>query len=851
MGKLPEETAAKMAGLEILAPAGSREAALAAINSGADAIYLAGERFGARAYAANFGEEELAEVVRYAHLRKVAVYVALNTLISDAEMPEALEQARRCYNLGADALIVQDPGLAAELRRLYPEIPLNASTQMTLMNSAAVRQAERDGFGRVILAREVSLSDIRAIRERAKAEIEVFVHGALCICFSGQCLFSSLVGGRSGNRGRCAQPCRLSYQLMGEKSGTVGQAGHLLSPKDLNAIELLPELAEAGVCSLKIEGRMKRPEYVAAVTAAYAAAKRGEEYDRQALAQAFNRGFTQAYLTSEPGVELMSYERPNNRGTRLGRIERIEYAEGALVLRLEGKLAPGDGLEIWVSRGGRQGFQVREFTELGNGRVRLPLGGIRGEVRLRELAVGDRVFKTADSALIAAGAAAYGTYDNLPVSFHFSGIMDERPVLQASYTDTDGETFRAEAAADYQIAAAKKHPADRALLERQLGRLGGSGWYLADLQAELDDGIMLPASVLNQLRRETLAALEQEILAGRGKLRRELPAKVRAGGRFNSGHSDSSNFNNINNEKNNELNFSVCVADLAGAQAAAVAGMDYIYWQGWRERFAPAVCPADLEQLAGLNRPVYGILPTAALERELELWRRRLRDWQQAGLAGVVVNNLWGFELLAEVDWPGKILAGFGLNSFNRAAAASWQDRANVERCCLSRELNGRQLAEICGNMAPGSCEVQVFGDLPVMNSRHCPIGALLGGREAGRACSGACGEDSYFLRDEKGYCFPVRTDEFCRSHIYNGYQLCLLEELPRLAALGAVLHLELGGLDGAAVGRICRIWRRAAGKSEAELTALKQELAEICIERGNNDKQVKFTKGHYFRGVE
>ena len=835
--------------MEILAPAGSREAFLAAVNSGADAVYLAAKSFGARAYANNFELDELANLLRWAHLRGVAVYLAMNTLLTDEELPEALALAVQLHNLGADALIVQDWGFASQLRRLYPEITLNASTQMTLHNLAAVRQAETVGFARVILAREVSLADITAICEQSETEIEVFGHGALCICFSGQCLFSSLVGGRSGNRGRCAQPCRLKYQLYQKPGRPVGTAGHLLSPKDLNAIELLPELAAAGVRSLKIEGRMKRPEYVAAVTAAYAAAKQGKPYAAQALRQAFNRDFTQAYLTEQPGRDLMSYERPNNRGVKLGRLEQV--TPDALVVKLEAPLHIGDGLEIWVSRGGRQGFVVQELKELGQGRVRLPLRGLQGALQLQNLAVGDRVFKTADSELQAAGEAAAVAYDSLPLQLHFVGLLDDKPILQAVYTAPDGEKTEVSVSADYQIPLAEKRPANLALLQKQLGRLGGSGWYLAELSASMDEGIMLPASVLNQLRRDAVQALEAEMLAKWRQQNKWQPVQA-AEKMLESSVELQPKPQSFNQPaKVSRPQLAVLVDSLAAAEAAVDAGADLLYWRGWQQRPSDKQPTAqELKKLADLG--AFGVLPTIALQAELPLWRKRLAAWWQAGIVGVLLNNLWSFELLAEMpDWRPQLVADFGLNTFNAASLKAWLGKG-ASRVAISRELNGKQIAQLCqrlGKLAKPAVEVQVFGNLEMMNSRHCPLGAIGGGRTAEQPCNSFCRQGEFYLQDEKGFRFPVCGDEFCRSHIYNGYQLCLVEELPQLLLCSglAVLRLDLQYYAAENVGQICQIWRKAlslaeAGK-EAGLPNLKQQLAECTA--------AKFTKGHFFRGVE
>ena len=324
--------------VELLAPAGSREALVAAVESGANAVYLAGNMFGARAYANNFDEEGLREAIRFAHLRGVLINVTVNTIVGDEEIPALRDYLRFLYEAGADAVLVQELG-----------------------------------FTRVVLSRELSLKEIRHICSHCQVEIEVFMHGALCVCYSGQCLMSSMIGGRSGNRGRCAQPCRLPYDLVDEKGRDVlgDKAGkYLLSPRDMNTIDILPELIEAGVASLKIEGRMKRPEYVATVVSTYRGAidrhYAGEGYqvtqqEHDNLAQIFNRDFTTAYLMGRPGKAMMSDRRPNNRGLMVGRVESYDRNGGMVTVKLTGALALGDQVDFWVKVGGRVTAEIKEL----------------------------------------------------------------------------------------------------------------------------------------------------------------------------------------------------------------------------------------------------------------------------------------------------------------------------------------------------------------------------------------------------------------------------------------------------------------------------------------------------------
>lgn len=325
-------------GMELLAPAGGPEALRAAVQSGADAVYLGAGSFSARAGAENFSFEELSRAVRYCHIYGVKVHCALNTLIKENELEAAAETAEGICRAGADAIIIQDLGLASHIKRMLPDIELHASTQMTVTSVEGVKALEDAGFDRVVLARELSLSEIEKIAGAAKAEIEVFVHGAICMCYSGQCLMSSMLGGRSGNRGRCAQPCRLSYTLL--EDGKERGSAHILSPKDMALIEHLKELESAGVTSLKIEGRLKSPEYVSAVTGIYrkyldSARAKVSEKDMAELRSAFSRsGFTDGYLTGRLGADMMSHDNPaNNSGSRFS-AETKERASGRFIRKI-------------------------------------------------------------------------------------------------------------------------------------------------------------------------------------------------------------------------------------------------------------------------------------------------------------------------------------------------------------------------------------------------------------------------------------------------------------------------------------------------------------------------------------
>ncbi|MBQ9478209.1 MAG: U32 family peptidase, partial [Selenomonadaceae bacterium] len=431
--------------IELLAPVGSAEALRAAVNAGADAVYLAGKSFGARAFANNFSNDELAVAIKYAHLHGVDVHVTVNTIVADDEFAALDEYLLELGRLNVDALIIQDLGVAARARTLIPHIPRHASTQMTIHNIEGVRAAEELGFDRVVLARELSLNEIRSIVADTDIEIEVFVHGALCVCTSGQCLMSSMIGARSGNRGRCAQPCRLPYDLIADDGSTVDAGKYILSPKDLNGIDRLPALIDAGVSSLKIEGRMKRAEYVAIVVETYRRAidrclARPNEFEptveeHRRLAQIFNRDFTTAYLDGKIDRDMISDKKPNNRGLPVGRVTAVDAR--SVTLKATEEINLGDQIEIWIKVGGRINFTVEKIKRRGD-LVTINVDNTKG------IRVHDRAFKIFDAQLAAHAQTFFAepSANKIFISAHVE-VQPNKP-LRLKLTDGDGNISEAE-----------------------------------------------------------------------------------------------------------------------------------------------------------------------------------------------------------------------------------------------------------------------------------------------------------------------------------------------------------------------------------------------------------------------
>ena len=505
---------------ELLSPVGGINQLMAAVENGADAVYLGGEFFNARIKSENFDLENMAKAITYAHIRNVKVYVTMNTLIYNDELENALDYAKQLYCLGADALILQDMGLVRLIRKYIPEMRIHLSTQGSVYNLSGVKKAKEIGFERVVLARETSLEEIKTICSANALEIEVFVHGALCMCYSGQCQLSRNMGGRSGNRGLCAQPCRLPYETEDGRT-------YPLSPKDISAVDYLGELAEAGVSSLKIEGRMKSPEYVAIVTGIYRKyldiyAKEGtykvSESDHDALRQIFSRGdFTDGYLFENPEGKLLSGELPKHQGLLIGKVTKGNIGKGLIDIKLdEGRtLNMGDGIEIHNQE--LSGNVITYIEEMASGDLRI--GDLKGEIRQ-----GDLVYKITDKALMEQARNTYkeDSWESLKslkkigVEMKFAAQLGFEPKLELYEKNQLNEIV-------YKVMAIGEEKAEKAInrsltpenVRIQLNKMGDTPFLVENIMIDVEDGISLPLSSINKLRREVTAKLIEAKSKGR------------------------------------------------------------------------------------------------------------------------------------------------------------------------------------------------------------------------------------------------------------------------------------------------------------------------------------------------
>ncbi|MGE5576743.1 MAG: DUF3656 domain-containing U32 family peptidase [Syntrophothermus sp.] len=904
---------------ELLAPVGEWDALVAAVENGADAVYLGGQLFNARRYAANFGPEELARAVEYVHVRGVNLYVTVNILIKDSELEEVARYLVSLYELGVDGIIVQDLGLAYLAGRLVPNLPLHGSTQMTVHNAEGAKYLARLGFERVVLARELSLAEVAEIHRQTPIQLEFFVHGALCFSYSGQCLMSSLIGGRSGNRGMCAQPCRLEYTLVDkqgqpvmdvEKTGT-----YLLSPRDLNMSEHLPELAEAGVRSFKVEGRMKRPEYVATVIRIYRDVIdrwwTGErpvpsEQEKKDLEQIFNRGFTTGYFYGNPGRDLMSYKRPNNRGRLVGRVVGYDRERRLASVKLEDELSVGDGLEVWVTHGGRVGFNVTQIwsastisgavsdhvavsSRAGAAPSKSLVHASPGEIVVLEIpgqfGVGDRIFKTRDARLIAQAEASYRSsreIRKIPVNARVEAAVG----LPLKLTLTDPEGFTGYAETGFIGEEAQKRPLTREMVLDQLNRLGNTPFEIGEAEITIDGRVMVPVSEINEARRRAVAALQDARVEARRPrpLSRDHVEQVMAG--FGLGGSrqapvqasvHASNEMHLpaktpavveNAGRSSKPLMAVAVSDWEGLEAAAGAGADVVYIGG--ERFRERKEVDLLEGIRYGHRRGLQVLATfpritsqAEMPRVVESVERLAEASPEDRPDGLVAGNLGVLNLLLtrlhrpyrperqERDLAGEtrpqleipVHADFTLNPFNRLTLA-FLAKEGVFQAALSPELTLAQVRELA-TAAPVPVECLIQGPLPMMVSAHCTIGGVLGGRSRNTGCSAPCLKGTFGLKDRLGLVFPLATDQTCRMHIFNPKELCMIEHLPAFREAG-VRSLRIDGRirDAGYVEKATSLYRMALDDAgEASLEAMRQELERISPNG--------LTKGHYFRGVE
>jgi len=843
--------------MELLAPAGSWEAFIAAIENGADAVYLGGQDYSARKSAANFSLHEIGRAVEYAHLRRRKVLVTVNTLIDKSEFHAALDFVGELYNLNIDAVIVQDLGLMDAIRKCMPALKINASTQMTVHNLAGAELLRDQGVKRIVLAREMSLAEIELISHGLKdVELEVFVHGAICYSFSGQCLFSSIVGGRSGNRGRCAQPCRLPYQLISRETGqrdgpfiplstvTKGPSpchaqGYLLSPADLCLIDMLPQLEAAGIHSLKIEGRMKRSEYVAVVTRAYREIldlgalddQVLREEARRRLLRIFNRNFSTGYLLPEQ-KGFLSTLKPNNRGVYLGRVVSQD-ASLRTRIKLADNLNIGDGLEIWVARGKSPAFIVNDIKMDGRSVDKASAGQTVELEANGRASVSDRVFKTHDEELLNDATRSIKENQYNKIAIDASVVLGEGEPLELSFKDERGNCVSINGHTPAQAAA--KHPLDINNLREKIGRLGNTAFWLRDLTLDSQGNLMIPFSELNELRRQGIDELInmnlQDYLLP--PLNDELVQAAE--------EKYLQNYYKKQPRKAKQItipSLSVVVSGTAEVFTAVRSGADQVYLALealGRKPLRPGEWVELLSYAQQHGCRLAPILPRIQMPGEENDWDKLLQPTPRMMMAANLGAVKWC------LDRRIRVRADYSLNVFNPYALEFLLEHG-VEGACLSPELSWTQL-ENFGDL--DHCEIVVHGEIIIMVSRYCMLKGVLGQEEG--TCPRFCRQKGYDIQDSKGYQFPLETDDYCRFYVFNSRTMCMMDEMNKIVQLGPEsIRIEARRSGEKQVECWVSLYRRALddiaqggkpdfGRYEEQLLAASSSL---------------FSKYHYHRGV-
>ena len=789
---------------ELLAPAGDWECVRAAVENGANAIYFGLERFNARMRAKNFTQADLPALMEFLHRRGVRGYVTFNTLVFANELADAEDYLRTIIAAGVDAAIVQDIGICRMIRTLSPDFPIHCSTQMTITSAAGVDFARELGAQLVVLARENSIADIEKMRTVQAAQpvampLEVFVHGALCVAYSGQCLTSESLGGRSANRGECAQACRLPYDLISDgQKVDLGDRRYLLSPQDLAGIDVLQELVRVGVSSLKIEGRLKSPEYVASITRVYrqaldrlceadsleskAESKKPEPAQapdsseaHYELQMAFSRGLYTGWFRGINNQELAHARFGTKRGVFLGEVARVGHE--SVSLRLVAPLKPGDGIVFDAGKPDEreEGGRVYQVEPQGGAAGETTLRFGDGDIDWRRVRVGQFVWKTNDPALDR----------ELRATFEGEQIRFQRPLtlevhgragtpLTLIAKDGDGHVVKIESAAP--LAVAEKQPLTVEKLRAQFGRLGGTPFQLGELHSHLEGSVIAPVSELNRIRREAVAALEQ------------LRAQPR---RWATNEFQKRRFSAPPPAEPRQPELIAVIRLLEQLDAAWAAGARTVYCEFENPKhYRDAVArfrklqstEAEANRHSAIRIPQSSTIWVAPprIFKPGEEWI--LKQVRSCNADGYLVRN---YDHLA--FFSGERLRGdFSLNVANPWTADYFLSRYGVERVTASYDLNITQLEALLQSAPPAWFDITIHQHMPMFHMEHCVFCAFLSSGKDYRDCGRPCDTHRVALRDRVGAELPLKADAGCRNTVFNNRAQTGAEYAGRLLELGA-----------------------------------------------------------------
>lgn len=829
---------------ELLAPAGTLDAVRAAVANGANAVYLGASMYNARDEGAQLSLEELAQACAIAHARGARIYLTFNVLIKPEELGEALTYLGECVDRGIDAAIVQDLGVVRLIHRVYPQLEVHGSTQMTVHDAAGARVMQRLGVERVVLARENTLEDIRAIREAVpELGLETFVHGALCIAYSGQCFMSGMISERSANRGSCAQSCRKDYTLNDEATGATLDSGYLISAKDLAAHDHLEQLAELGIGCLKVEGRKKKPEYVATVTKAYRgwldALARGERglapsiEEVEPLVQIFSRGNTSGMYGGREGREYITRTQPDNRGLPIGKVVGHEGTE--LIVETTHAVAVGDGLGFEspepsssATMGGTVQSVRRVWSRNGIHRqvVSVRLSTVRSRVP-----DGWRVVRTSDATLMRVAQESFANVAipervgarRLDVRVFGHGGGPLKTIWNAGEMEV---TVRGEV----PLSVASKRALDVPQLREQLGRLGGTAFKLGTVDVTgIAEGLFLPVSELNRIRQDAVAQLDEQL-----GWARQSDAAVREARISEVVETIASSITTAVTEQTFALRAIVC--DVATAREAAAGGATEIVLDPFLRHPAPPLARVNAlrDELAAAGVTLRLRTPTIVRPEE----RKRLGKWFALELP-LLTGHLG---LLAEFGGAGRdVIADYATNAFNQHTADLLFE-LGASRLVASIELTTEEIGQLTDPWRGRNFDVLVYGRTEGMTIEHCVLSAAFDRKPV--TCRDLCVQKhpNVSLTDPAGYTFAVATDSACRNRLLHSRPIDGSEYLPDLWAQGIRGYQMLFNVPGDPVQLIMRAYRDMldglSGNVLPDLTTTRRLLDGA------------FTRGHFARAV-
>ena len=740
--------------VELLSPVGDFECLKAAVQNGANAVYFGANLFSARAFAKNFNLEELEQAINYAKLRNVKTHLTLNTLIKNCEFEDAFNLAKKAYELGIDAIIVQDLGLAKTLINSFPDLDIHASTQMTNTNLEAVKKLKELGFKRVVLSRECSLSEIEHICKNSNIEIEVFIHGALCISYSGQCLFSSMVGGRSGNRGQCAQPCRLPYSL--EANSQTLDNGYLLSPRDLCSLEKLPELIKAGVTSFKIEGRMKSPIYVATVTRIYRKYidlsikyinneipnYYIDEKDMQDLIQVFNRGnFSKGHLLDEPNKDLIFKNKPNNMGIYLGMISKYNPSKGLVTVSLNNNVSIGDGISF---ENENTKYTISELMinnkniKTGLAKQIVTFGRMKGNIK-----VGDKIYKLSDKELSTNALESFnGENIKNPLYCKLDISPNEAIKVYIKHENIIEDSF----VYDYIPEVAKNAPITSDKVKTQFNKTLNTCFEFTNIDICINGDVFIPTSILNNIRRQAISCIEAKIIKSFKKT---------------SNYKFEQNYIKTNSECKKSLLLNILNLDY-----------DYTNLKNVNRIYIPLKYFSDKKfeniiHTLSKKSNLYIYMPVIVKDRFVNNIHHFVNNAiKNFDIKGFVVSEISSLEFLKQFNLD--LIANYNFNIFNSYTAYELE-KLGFSTITLSPELDKSDFSSIFS----ASKEVIVYGKIPLMTMSYCILGKS---NRCYDGCKHLCNSNNtFYLNDRYNFKFRIIPDNTqTLTTIYNSRNISI-----------------------------------------------------------------------------